>query len=768
MKNHLLSLLLLLTVSLSAQQAKQVYITLDVSRSMYGAKYELANYTTQMIVSMCEAQDDIYIIVTGKRTNLSRQSKVLENSLQYSLPMLPLLDGQAKYNSLFNLDNALNYRDYEIRDIITFNKVYQPSKKKENWIFIIGDGRWEDAVNQKFKEIVERGTLNVCYLQTGDFLSDDGDFTQFARTLGVVDIRKSDTDPSSIKVECDHFARKILGFSNVSPNLTKTEPNEVVFTLKFPVSEFLIVYQDNVPPMSLPKINHVNANGQLLNYQLKGTPSTYRLSPPLNSYEFSRWPSHVILSGNVWRAKAKAPIPAGQSVTVSFDKDIDINNVRIYPICKDFSPSDFNPVPITIHGQLDELKSGTYAICREKDKATIIISLSDKAEQTIPEELLKASKVKVIANNIPYTATYENGHFTCDIKLTSDETKYNAEIDIPDYNKSLTTPFQTIVKSDNCIEEKKAEKQKKKIDTVPPPIPLGEVQFQQHMVLKFTLSDKKTKMLLNPNDFDLNVTLENGYLFEEPKITVRGDTVYLFIDAKEDWCECLLPEELNGKITATPKKGVIFENGKVYSRAVYSFHATLKRNTWFVRCQWVLYLIGGLLLCIIYLRLMLRKNRFKKNAMIIPYVWVKTKGEYIPMGGYRLRKKGFAAWFSRWFLPFDEKRSIAMHTPLANFNFVASESRSRILFPKTDFDNETMIVTGYDPAYAKKKDPYIKLSDGGIIEISKVDGIKDGKLQFVAGKRNDEGFYHFFLGLLVFADIAAICFLIYLMARAAL
>ena len=95
-------------------------------------------------------------------------------------------------------------------------------------------------------------------------------------------------------------------------------------------------------------------------------------------------------------------------------------------------------------------------------------------------------------------------------------------------------------------------------------------------------------------------------------------------------------------------------------------------------------------------------------------------------------------------------------------------SRSRILFPKTDFDKETMIVTGYDPAYAKKKDPYIKLSDGGIIEILKGDGIKDGKLQFVAGKKNDEGFYHFFLGLLVFADIAAICFLIYLMARAAL
>lgn len=752
MKKWLLSLFVLLSFSLAAQQAKQVYITLDVSGSMYGAKYELANYTTQMIVSLCEKNDDVYFVIGGNVYNLT----------SYSNP-LSFLQQPIKTIDLSATENA---------DIIKFCKVYKPSSKKQNWLFVIGDGDWDypncpssfSVGTTLLRTIVENNTLNVCYLQTGESLGERNPFTDFASSLDVVDIRKSDINPVTIELECDHFARKILGFSNVSLGLKKGEPHEVTFSLKLPVSEFLIVYQDETSPNYLPNIRQVSANGQSLHCQLKGTPSTEKLSPLFGTMEYYYWRSHVSLSGKVWKVKSSSPIPVGQSVTVSFDKDVDLNNVRIYPICKNITTKDFIPVPISIDRQLEDLHSGTYAICREKDKATIIISLSENAEKTIPEELLKNSKVKVLANNTKYTASYENGHFTCDIKLKSDKTPYNAEIDIPGY-LHLTTPFQTIEKTDKCEEEKEIEKDNT-VDTVLPPVPIGEVQFQQHMVLKFTLSDKKSKKLLNPNDFDLGVTLENSFLFEDPKITVRGDTIYLFIDTKADWCECLLPKELKGNITASPKKGIVFENGKVYSRAIQPFQANLKRDTWLARCKWALCVIGGLIILIIYLRMLLRKNRFKKNAMINPYSWSKIKDEYIPMGGYRLRKKGFAAWFSRWFLPFDEKRSIAMNTPLANFTFTATESRSRIKFPKSDFNQDTMIVTGYDPAFAKKKDTHIKLPDGGTIELLKNDGSKDGKLQFVAGKKNDEGFYHFLLGLFVLADTAAIVFLFYLMIKA--
>ena len=65
MKKILLLITALFALTLYAQQPKQVYITLDVSGSMGGNKYVLANYTTQMIVALCDADDDVHMIVYG-------------------------------------------------------------------------------------------------------------------------------------------------------------------------------------------------------------------------------------------------------------------------------------------------------------------------------------------------------------------------------------------------------------------------------------------------------------------------------------------------------------------------------------------------------------------------------------------------------------------------------------------------------------------------------------------------------------------------------
>ena len=81
-------LLLMLATILSAQQAKQVYITLDVSGSMTGNKYALANYTTQMIVTLCDDDDDIYMIVYGVEECLSKK--------KFSFKSNPKTNGQAE------------------------------------------------------------------------------------------------------------------------------------------------------------------------------------------------------------------------------------------------------------------------------------------------------------------------------------------------------------------------------------------------------------------------------------------------------------------------------------------------------------------------------------------------------------------------------------------------------------------------------------------------------------------------------------------------
>ena len=210
---YIVFLLFMLAMILPARQAKQVFITLDVSGSMRGDKYALANYTTQMIVTLCGEDDDIYMIVYGVEECLSKNRYPLK---AIQKPIRQLVFGSPKTG------------DSQFDDIIGFNKVYKPSEKKQNWLFIIGDGEWSTWLpdyksdKDKFRKTIEEGTLNVCYLQTEHTLDANTDFTEFVDSLGIVDIRKTDINPSTIREGCDYFARKILGFSEIPLKVNKS------------------------------------------------------------------------------------------------------------------------------------------------------------------------------------------------------------------------------------------------------------------------------------------------------------------------------------------------------------------------------------------------------------------------------------------------------------------------------------------------------------------------------------------------------------------
>ena len=239
-------LFIFLTLSLSAQESKRVYITLDVSGSMNGNKYALANYTTQMIVTLCDDDDEVYMIVYGVEECLSKNNSPLK---LIQKPISNIKFGNPKSTSS------------EFEDIICFNNVYKPSDNKQNWLFIIGDGDWWYSPTlttkykkdkDRFREIIKKGSLNVCYLQTEHTLDKVTDFTKFADSLGIVDIRKSDINPSTIKDGCNYFARKILGFSELSLKVKKSGQKCINIKAELPLKGFYLVYQDEVKPNQLP------------------------------------------------------------------------------------------------------------------------------------------------------------------------------------------------------------------------------------------------------------------------------------------------------------------------------------------------------------------------------------------------------------------------------------------------------------------------------------------------------------------------------------
>ena len=741
MKQITIALFLLFAiVPVNAQQPKRVFITLDASTSMEGNKYALANYTAQMIISLCDSKDEISMIVTGQKNDLTKGRNPLVK-LQYPFHNFPFVG---------------NNRDEEFQDIIAFDRLYRPVKGKQDWLFIIGDGEWstQDSAYSKgrsdFQDIVKGGTVNVCYLQAGVSVSAESDFTSFVKGLGVVDIRKSDLKPNTIKAECDHFARKILGFSDVPLSVKDSGNQRVSVTPELPVKGFYLVYQDETFPEDLPGIQQVLSGASTFQVDIKGTPTTI----PLKDQN-----ADVDLSGNVWLIMCDDIVPANSSIEVCFDKNVRISNISIFPLIADVS---FGTVSLSgSGGQLKQLDSHTYTICRNESKARVRIELSEETADNLPDPLLKRTEVVVKANNKNYKAHYRNGGFECEIDLLEEETLYYAECDCPGYFKRVT-PIATIVKGD-------CEPRTYSVDERPA-MDLGQVAFEQLKSdnITLTLHDSATEALLDPDLFDIDFDIESRYLFDDPKVEVENGTIVLVLHPKGEWCECLFPTKLNIKMVSTPKDGAFEEYGKNYTQTVFPLYLEIvKTLSWFSRCLWVIVSILALLILFFYLRALRRKNRFKKNACMVP-TYYNFRGEKVDQGGSDLRKKGFAAWFARWFLPGDEHITLSFNSPDVSLKFVAADSNEVVNIPKEgNIIPETMRIAGYNPKKDTEPKQPVKLSDRGRITILKDDETEDGYLTFSSGTAKDGAGYRFVIGLLMVAALIAIVVLLYLMFRSA-
>lgn len=723
----------------ATQQSKRVYITLDVSGSMMGNKFILANYTTQMIVTLCDDDDEISLIVAGHENVLTKHSdplKLLQNPLDYAKNPLVL--------------KGSNSPNDEINDIITFNKLYKPSNKKQNWLFIIGDGVWDylptypDAVKD-FKTIIETGTLNVCYLQTENTLNANTGFTKYAETLGVVDIGKSDTDPQTIIKGCDHFAKKILGFSEVELKKKKVGSQCISLTAELPITEFILVYQDKVVPDQLPNISNATANGNNLKVKLKGTPTTI----PVKNI-----PADATLSGHVWRVEAGRPILANKEIKVCFDKSIDLDKISIYPIVKNVEFEGLCIAPVDT--KLKKLKDNTFSICRDENTAKVRVELSEDSKENLPEALLKKTNVVVKANNKEYKANYKDGGFECEIELMNEETQYYAECDCPGYFKRVT-PIITIVKGD-C---EKIETQI--IQEVKPAVEFPTMTFEQLKIqpIKGRLTEGDTDQTLDPSKYDIEIEVENGVLFEKPKLRIEGGEVVFDLKPKGGWCECLFPKEVNIKIVSTPKEGVLNGESGQNKQIVRPIHFKLeKTRSWVSRCLWVIVALGGLLLLLYYLLLLLKKRRFKKDATVTP-IYYDRYGEEVDDGAYqKLRKKGFAAWLARWFWPGAEKNTLSFFKPnISAMTFVASNSQDAVEITASSIDPDRMTIANFTP------DQSAKIADNSSIYINDGFGNQVGYLRFNAYSKQDGSVFRILLGILVILDILAILTLLFFMIR---
>lgn len=737
-----IAILALSTTITFAQQARRVYITLDVSGSMNGSRYDLGNYSAQMIHSLCEPEDEVTLIIGGKPI-----------ALPYGASSLKII--QKPITSYNNIDPYAT----QFGDIVGFNHFYKPSDKKQDWLFIIGDGVWEtesqkqySADVKQFRTTVESGKLNVCFLQTHDNLDVKSDFLKYVEKMGIVDIYKVDQSRASIKEGCDYFARKILGFSNVNLDVKNSGSNKVIIVPELPLGGFQIVYQDDVNSNKLPSLQSASVDGETLAASLKGTPTT----TPLRSSS--------PLSGRIWKVESNGVIPAGKEIILAFDKAVNIKNLSFFPIVD----IGFSSIGVNASGSpLTQIESNVFCIGMKEKTAKVRIEVSSSSISSFPESLMKSSKVVVHANNKDYPAKYVKGGFEAEIDIINDETQYFAEIDCPGYFKKRTDIIT--LKRGDCDPEPEPELepehefQVKKMKT----LDFGHIAYEQLGNGKLTmwLYEEGTGEVLDPSKFH-NDFQGSSFLYDVDH-KIEGQNIILTIKPKGKWCECLFPMDIDMTLVSTPKAGAFDDVGKNYTKLEAPIHLVVDRRGWLPRCIWLIITLAGLLLLLIYLRSLIKKRRFKKNARItsIYYDYYGRKKE----GGTRyLREEGFTAWFKRWFTPIDERVNLSLDKPRVNsFTVAAADSKEMVSIRKSYLSTSKMVLDGYDPEFEQDNDKskYVNWADGDNIEVYKSKGGKEGVLTFVSGEEDDGALYRVFLSILSFIVILSILTLLFLMFR---
>ena len=644
-------ILVLICSGLSAQQSKRVYITLDVSASMSGNKYVMANYTAQLISVFCDQQDLVSIYYLGTRYDLTGKNDY--KKLHKRFEQLPAQ--KASY--------------HEISDLMQFTQNYKPNPVYQDWLFIIGDGDWGwkgakshfNQVTKTFGQFVKNNHIQVCYLQTGDKIDTNYAFTSFLQSLALpgVEIRKSDTSAKSVQDNAVYFANKILGFSSKGIQVKKKDKTSVVFSSEFPVEGFLLLYQDHQGHHGEIEVTSTKCDEKAIPIRLKGNPTTKPLVEP----------GQPVMNGEIWECQHH--ISANKTVSLTFNQTIETENLRLYPSV-DVKPA---VLPTSMRGTvLTETVKNTFELCEKESKFRVRVDITNSNGKKFSPHLMQKMTVRLddgTINNRTATFQASDTTFVVVLPMVQDTLSYYVTLECDYFTR--VSDVHTIIKTEVCP---------------PDLVPLVTLPTQLFHAVRFkdlldgqafggVVNDSLFRHL-SSYGFDIQ-QFQGKQLKDSTYIQLFGDSLCFTQSVNNAWCECAFPDTLRYTLVLKSTNGIILGD-KMYEGVIIPISVPVDKRSWAVRCQRYLISLFCSLLIFIYLLTLRKKNRFGKSAKVIPYYYDRL-GNLVEQGGSLLRKKDFGAWFSRWFLPRDERRVLRISRPEVNFTFIATDSKTKIKFP---------------------------------------------------------------------------------------
>lgn len=426
------------------------------------------------------------------------------------------------------------------------------------------------------------------------------------------------------------------------------------------------------------------------------------------------------------------------------------------------------PISITpITKGLKQIDERTSAICLYETKALVTIELETDEGYKLPRHSLRQADVEVHANGRTYRARLKNGDFECAIDINTDTTEYYATISCPDPEFDLDTRHHYIVRTTDCSSED--------VEFTPGhPHYAGDESFIQLVKGDGTIEIDQTDISgsvgsssggnRGPNleDYDAKVDYDE-LLIEQVKLEKTDQGIVLKPQLRGDWCECFVPDTLTFMLRLVPNNGDVHATPYEIPIQIGVLHRTI----WIGRCLGVLVAVIISVLLAIYLILLMKKRRFKKDAMMNPVYYDRNGDEVDNHSGTLLREEGLWAWLKRWFWPRDERHVLSFDSlSMSPLTFVAADSDSIVNILKSNIDTQTMSVDGYDPNNDGPESKFVKLGNNRKICVTKSDGITpEGYVSYSSGDARDGGLFRLLLSVVFAVDIGFILILFIMMLR---
>lgn len=714
-------------------QDKTVYMSVDVSGSMEGDKYNLANYMAQMITALMDEQDELYFSICSdfRQVNTSNQNR--SQAIQ-SL--------QRRYSTLNG-----KLAQTEFGDIKTFIKIFKNKPDRDQRYFIVGDGYWYSYVDtacEDFQSLLTKYPIKVYFLETMEEMSEHGEFGECLDDVPFATQLRSSDKPQTIINNCLLLATSLFGVSNESVTLKKEGTTTYSFKSQLPIKKFYLVYQEEGGTQNLPSLESAISRSMKIPISRQATVSTENL--------IENKKKEKLLSGQVVVLEGGAMLAANEEIKLNFNKKINLANLKIFPVV-DVSMGDAS---VETALGIPRVEGDETVVCLENDKAKLIYKLFDGEENVLPKSLLEQTKTTIKTSKGEYSSHLVDDQFECEIPLSEAVVEYTINSQCVGYFNIISNK-KKIVKSKDCDKPVYGE-MKTQGD-----IHISELMSGEARVYIQIVDKSDPSKILDPRDHEIRVTNNYKHLFEKVTIGEMTDTKFeVKFKARNSLCECFIPDAIEIEVHSEDKLGR-------YVSDMHSFKITIDKSetSKLDQCKWVIISLIVSIFLIIYMSALKKKKRFKKGSMI--------RYQYFGVGGIRsrenvddLRPKGLFAWLNRWFMPFGAERVSKSYPKAGNkvFSFSAGASAQRIEIPKNQYDPKQMSSIDYDRDQFERRDvKTFSMSDNTMLKITLPAGAGSFQLRYdrAMGESDDTPSFKIFASFVITLATVAIAILSYLL-----